>query len=320
MDRDPVPAFPPPPPATERCYRHPDVETGVHCTRCGKAICPACMIPAPVGHHCPDCVAEAKREFRQGPGRQMALGSLRRGASVTSILLAAIAAVYVLEVVAGGAARLFEGPPVGRLIDLGASIGCVPDQQGTCVAGIATGQWWRLGSAMFLHAGILHLAMNSWGLYLFGNVEEREVGAPRFLLIYVASGVVAGAASYAFGQPAVVGVGASGAIYGLLGAFVTYNWRRRHLAFFRARLNSIMPWIVLNLVLSFSLPFIDWRAHVGGLFAGGVAGFVAEGAGSASQRRLILIVGFLGLFMVAAGLVVWRTAQLHSEFPGSFPG
>jgi membrane associated rhomboid family serine protease len=278
------------------------------------------MIPAPVGHHCPNCVAEAKREFRAGPGRRIAVGSLRRGFSATTMLLAAIAAVYVLEIVAGGAARLFEGPTVRRLVDLGASVACVSNQDGVCVGGIATGQWWRLGSAMFLHAGILHLAMNSWGLFLFGSVEEGEVGTPRFLLIYFASGVVAGAASYAFGEPGIVGVGASGAIYGLLGAFVSYNWRRRHLAFFRARLQSVMPWIVLNLVLSFSIPFIDWRAHVGGLLAGLVAGFVAEGAGSASQRRLILVVGFLALVAVAAGLVAWRTADLHSTFPGSFPG
>jgi membrane associated rhomboid family serine protease len=278
------------------------------------------MIAAPVGHHCPDCVAEAKREFRHGPGRRVAVASLRRGASVTKLLLAAIAAVYVLELAAGGAARLFEGPSVNRLVDLGASVACVANRDGTCVAGIATGQWWRLGTAMFLHAGILHLAMNAWGLYLFGSVEEGEVGAVRFLLIYLATGAVAGAASYALGEPTVVGVGASGAIYGLLGAFVSYNWRRRHLPFFRARLNAVMPWIVLNLVLSFSIPFIDWRAHVGGLLAGGVAGFVAEGTGSASQRRLILVVGFLALFAVAAGLVAWRTADLHSQFPGSFPG
>jgi membrane associated rhomboid family serine protease len=315
MDREPGPAFPPPPPTTERCYRHPDVETGVHCTRCSKPICPACMIPAPVGHHCPDCVAEAKREFRQGPGRKMALAKVR-GASATTILLAGIVAVYVLEIATGGVGRLFEGPGVLRLIDLGASIGVAELPDGRLV-GIATGQWWRLGSAMFLHAGILHLAMNAWGLYLFGNVEEQEVGTLRFVLIYLVSGLVAGAASYAFAEtPFGVGVGASGAIYGLLGAFVSYNWRRRHLAFFRARLSSVMPWIVLNLVLSFSISFIDWRAHVGGLLAGGVAGFVAEGTGSASQRRMILIAGFAGLLALAVGLVMWRTAQLRDQFPG----
>ncbi len=310
-------SLPPPPSTTDRCYRHPDRETGVHCTRCGKPICPDCMIPAPVGHHCPDCVAEAKHEFRRGPGRRAVVSSVRR-VSATSVLLGLIVAAYVVEVVSGGGADFVSGPGTLRLIDLGASIGLGQLPNGDIV-GIATGQWWRIGTAMFLHAGILHIGLNAYGLYLFGNVEERELGSLRFLLIFFAAGIVGGAASYAFGNFGVVGVGASGGLYGLLGAFVTYNWRRRHLSFFRARLRAIMPWIVLNLVLSFSISFIDWRAHVGGLIAGAIAGFAAEGAGSRQMRLAYLVLGFAGLAAVAVGLVAWRTADLQQLLHQAVP-
>src|SRR5919198_3043877 len=96
---DPTPTLPPPP-TREHCYRHPDVETGVHCTRCGRPICPECMIPAPVGHQCPQCVADARREFREGPARRIrSLGAT----SATRVLLISIAVVFVVELVKGGA-------------------------------------------------------------------------------------------------------------------------------------------------------------------------------------------------------------------------
>ena len=93
MDRaDPV--IPPPPPVDDRCYRHPEVATGVHCTRCGRAICPECMHPAPVGHQCPECVREAKAAFRRGPGRRDAIANAR-GISGVTILLVLLGVGYV---------------------------------------------------------------------------------------------------------------------------------------------------------------------------------------------------------------------------------
>ena len=152
------------------------------------------------------------------------------------------------------------------------------------LVGIAAGQNWRLVTAMFLHAGLLHIAFNAYALWVFGSVVEQELGRVRFLLIYFTTGIVASAASYAFG-PNAVGVGASGAIFGIFGAFVTYNYRRRHLAIAAARLRSAVTLVVINMVLALSIQGIDWRAHVGGFFAGLIAGFAAEGVGSASNRR-----------------------------------
>lgn len=300
----------------ERCYRHPNVETGVHCTRCGRPICPECMIPAPVGHQCPECVNEARREFRQGPGRRIAAATVRRHASATAVLLGLIAAVFLLEVVTGGPGSLMTGPSQLKLIDLGASVALARTPNGDLV-GIAAGQDWRLVSAMFLHAGLLHIAFNAYALWIFGTVVEQELGRLRFLLIYFVTGIVASATSYAFG-PNAVGVGASGAIFGIFGAFVAYNYRRRHQAIAVARLRSAVTIVVINMVITFAVPGIDWRAHVGGFIAGLSAGFAAEGVGTASTRRTILVASFVGLLAVAFALVAWRTSQLRAQFPSEF--
>ena len=271
------------------------------------------MIPAPVGHQCPECVDEARREFRKGPGRRIAVANVRRRASATMLLLVAIGAMYVVEIISGGPGSLMTGPSTLKLINLGASVGVAQLPNGDIV-GIAVGQNWRLVTAMFLHAGLWHIAFNAYALWIFGSMVEQELGRVRFLLIYFVTGIVASAASYAFGPYYAVGVGASGAVFGVFGAFVTYNYRRRHLAIAMARLRSALTLIVINAVLAVAVEGIDWRAHVGGFVAGVIAGFAAEGVGSATDRRLILVVGFLGLLAVAAGLVIWHTNQLQAQF------
>src|SRR5512134_4115782 len=95
MEQQPV--LPPPPPEAAHCYRHPAVAPGVHCTRCERPICPECMIAAPVGHQCPTCVAEARNEYRRGPGRRIAVANAK-AISVTSVLLVLTGAGYVLEI------------------------------------------------------------------------------------------------------------------------------------------------------------------------------------------------------------------------------
>jgi membrane associated rhomboid family serine protease len=284
-------------PTTEYCYRHPHTATGVHCTRCGRPICTECMIPAPVGYQCPECVDRARKEFRRGPGNPV-----RGGVDVTKILLVAIAIPFVLEGVKGGPNALFNGPNGQDLIDLGAMQPFL----------IAHGQFWRLFSAMFLHLGILHIAFNAYALWLFGRMVESEFGHTRMLLIYLVSGFLASVASYAFGPVATVGVGASGAIFGIFGAFIAYNYRRRHLAQAAANLRWAMTLILLNAFLAFAFRGIDWRAHVGGLVAGVACGVVAEGWGSATQRQLIRVAGFVALIALGTAVVVWRTNEIRA--------
>jgi len=312
MEQQPV--VPPPPPTGDHCYRHPDVATGVHCTRCGRAICPDCMIAAPVGHQCPTCVAEARREYRQGPGRRIAVANAR-ATSVTTVLLVLMGVGYLVEVVVGGAGSLLGGPDPVDLVRVGASVG-LASLQGDLV-GIAAGQQWRMLTAIFLHGGILHLLLNGYALWIFGPVVERELGRLRFLLIFLTTGLFASAASYAFAAiPGPVGVGASGAIFGVVGAFVAYNFRRRDLAVAAARLRGLVPFLILNVIFSVSLPLIDWRAHLGGFVAGLVAGVVAEGWGERSTRTVVAVGGFIALTVGAFLLPAWKTSQYREAFPG----
>ena len=292
----------PPPPTTERCYRHPDVETGVHCTRCGRPICPDCMVPAPVGHQCPQCVADARREYRRGPGRRAAVTSVGT-TGATALILAAIGIGYVWELVVAGGPGSFVGGPSGRaLFDAGAMF----------PPAIAAGQWWRIATSIFLHAGLIHLLLNSYVLWIFGAVIEREVGRAATIGVFLATGIFASAASYAFSPVNSLGVGASGAIFGLVGAFIAYNYARRSNVLAQARLRAALTMLLLNAVIGFTIPAIDWRAHLGGLVAGFVAGYVVEPGRPAGRRLALSILGLAGIVVVAVVLVAWRTAQLRS--------
>jgi len=271
------------------------------------------MIPAPVGHQCPECVAEARREYRQGPGRQVAVANLK-ATPVTKILLIAMAIGYLWELaVAGGPGSLFGGPGLRDLIDAGA---LVPVTGGTAlhpVGGIVGGEWWRLLSSIFLHAGLIHLALNSYVLWIFGVEIERQIGRLFTLAVFLVTGVFAGATSFAFAPGFIVGVGASGAIFGLVGAFVAYNYLRRHHVMAQARLRGALSMLLINLVIGFSIPGIDWRAHVGGLVAGLVAGFAVDPSRPAALRRMFAVVGLLALLVGAVALVIFRTAQIDAN-------
>jgi membrane associated rhomboid family serine protease len=284
----------------EFCYRHPREQTGVHCTRCERPICPECMIPAPVGYQCPECVARARREFREGPGRRVRTARARL--SATRALLVVILAVYVIEIVVGGPNALVEGPSGQKLFELGAMFPLA----------IANGQWWRLFTSMFLHEGLFHIAFNAYALWIFGTVVEDALGSARFLLIFFVTGFLASATSYAFGPVTGLSVGASGAIFGVFGAFVAYNFRRRHLAQAAANLRGAMLLILLNALLAFAYGRIDWRAHVGGFVAGLAAGYLAEGWGTRRQRTAVTVIGFCILFLAGIALVAVRTAQIQA--------
>jgi membrane associated rhomboid family serine protease len=297
MAEDQLPA--PPAPTIEVCYRHPSVQTRVHCTRCERPICPDCMIPAPVGFQCPECVEEARREFRKGPGRPF-----RGGISVTKALLVAIAIPFVIEIVVGGPRALFD-PSAQLLFDLGAM----------APPAVADGQFWRLFTAMFLHAGLLHVALNAYFFWLFGRVVESVFGRTWMLLIFLVSGFLASVASYAFGPFLALAVGASGAISGVFGAFIAYNYRRRHLAANAANLRMALTVIVLNAFIAVVYSSIDWRAHVGGLVAGFALGYLADDAVPARQRAVARFAGVATLVALGIALVVWRTAEIRS-LPG----
>ena len=272
----------------EVCYRHPNEETRVHCTRCGRPICPDCMMPAPVGHHCPSCVAEGSKEQRR-----IRRSTFRRPRSVTTVILVVNAIVFLVELALGGATGEV-------LVRLGAMVPFL----------VATGEYWRLVTAMFLHVGVIHLLLNSWGLFLFGNLIESAFGSARFLAIYLVTGFFASAASFAFGEVTRVAAGASGAIFGLLGAWLAYNWRRRELFMAQANLRGALLLIAINLVLGFSVQGIDNTAHIGGLVAGVLAGLAAEGAGTRRVRTATRLAGLTLLLLAGVALAGWRVAAI----------
>jgi membrane associated rhomboid family serine protease len=245
------------------------------------------MTPAPVGHHCPTCVAEGRRAVRRARPR------LPRPRSATTALLVIIVGVFGLDVVL----RLVGGI---SLIELGAMI---PGR-------VADGEWWRLITATFLHVGVLHLALNAFGLYVFGSLVEDALGTVRFLAIYLVAGFAASAVSFAFGSPGVAAVGASGAVFGLLGTWLAYNLRRRSLSLARANIQWALMLVGLNLAFGLAVPGIDNLAHVGGLVAGALAGFAAEGVGRRRVRALTGATGFAAIVVAAAALTAWRAASL----------
>jgi membrane associated rhomboid family serine protease len=280
------------------CYRHPKEETRIRCTRCDRPICPACMHPAPVGHHCPGCVGEGRRAVRRplAPIRRL------RRLSLTNLLLIVLAAVFVVEL-ARGATR-----DIGALVSLGAM----------SPLHVAGGQYWRLVTATFLHADVWHIALNVWALTIFGPLVEDALGAARLAAIYLVTGFVASATSYAFGDVVTVAVGASGAIFGLVGAWVAYNLRRHQLSMARANLQWALILVGINVVFGLTVPGIDNLAHLGGLAAGFLAGGAAEGVGRRGVRVATQVVGLVLVAAIGVALVAWRTSQL-ADIPFVLP-
>jgi membrane associated rhomboid family serine protease len=259
------------------------------------------MRPAAVGYQCPDCVREAGKSLPRSR-RALTVGG---PGSVTRALMIINIGVFVFEFVRGGSASLMNGPSGQRLFDLGAL-----DPIAT-----AHGQYWRLFTAMFLHANLLHIAFNMWALYILGGPIESWFGRRRFVAIYFVSGFLASVTSFVFGPVQELGVGASGAIFGLLGAWLVYNYRRRSNPLAYANVRWAVTLIVINLVFSFSFQGIDWRAHVGGLVAGAATGFLAEGFGPRETRGVVAAAGFAGLLLIGAALTIARAAAIrHAGF------
>lgn len=291
----------------ETCYRHPRVATGVHCTRCGKPICPECMTAAPVGYQCPDCVRDARRT---APGRRVRVKFiLGRPGSITTLLLIVNIAMFLVETMLGGTNALLDGPTPDKLFQLGAMY---PPAIAHAVGLPEHHQYWRLITAMFLHIGVIHLAFNMYALYLFGYLIENALGWIRFLAVYFVAGFIGSVTSFAFGPINTVGAGASGAIFGLLGAWIAYNYRRRGTALAEANLRWALMLIAINTVIAVGFRSIDWRAHAGGLVAGVVAGWLAEGFGPRQIRPFVQIGGLLALVLIGVALTAWRVSTFPS--------
>ena len=196
----------------------------------------------------------------QSPSGALALPGADSKVFVTWLLLAINIAVWLLMQFVGG----FFNNDVDLLLRFGAMFGPL----------IAAGEYWRLFTAMFLHAGILHLFLNGFALFIFGRLVEGVYGNLRFTLIYLLAGLAGGVLSYMFNRTAIA-VGASGAIFGILGAFAAYFVVHRHALgeMGRQNLTGLAVIAAINLAIGLAIPGIDNWAHFGGLVGGFVMGF-----------------------------------------------
>ncbi len=201
---------------------------------------------------------------------------MRRKAPVTMALLVVIAIVFAFEALTNA---YDDG---GKLLTMGALSHEL----------VLRGEIWRLVTYMFLHGGWTHWLANSWALYQLGTLYEALFGSKRFAAIYFATGIIAGVAS-AVHHPGPA-VGASGAVFGIMGAFFFSIWRSplyRRQPWTRGLLGQLLFWIAVNIYIGYRLPFIDNTAHVGGLIAGLIMGLIPHRVPPPPPRESVIDVG-----------------------------
>ncbi len=247
----------------------------MHCSNCGRAICPDCMTPTPVGMRCPECSRDRTK--------------VRTLRSTTSepVVTYALIAINVIAFLAEGRLGSFGSSAGGStLYDKGVLYGPF----------VANGDWWRIVTSGFLHANLLHIGFNMYLLYLLGNMVEPAIGSLRFGLAYLVS-LLAGSFGVLLISPNSAAVGASGAVFGLMG-LAAVELRSRGINPFETGIGGL---IVLNLVFSFVFPGIAIGAHIGGLIGGAMIGLLFA---TADRRRIP------GSAALAAGVVLAGAAAV----------
>jgi membrane associated rhomboid family serine protease len=266
---------------TQTCDRHPDRETRVSCSSCGRPICPECMTPTPVGMRCPECSRQRTKVVRNPtgtPGQASAFPA-------TIALIAINVIVYLIEIANGGGGL---NNPSGRMIENFGLFGPF----------VHEGEIYRLVTAGFLHASLFHIGFNMLLLFFLGRLLEPALGTTRFLVLYFAS-LLAGSLGALILEPNSLGIGASGAIFGLAGAtFVIARGRGME-----ALAGQIGFLIVFNLIFSFSARNISIGAHVGGLIGGVICALaiVAGEKGMLGPNRRALEIAA----MIAVGAITF---------------
>lgn len=262
------------------CYRHHDRVAGVRCQRCERPICPACMRQASVGFQCPECVAAR-------PQRVVTSSQLFRGhheVVVGKVIIAINVAVWALMTVLSRNPYGAGGP----VLEHGALWGPL----------VASGEWWRLFSGAFLHSGIFHLGMNMLLLWFLSQELEPALGRLRFAVLYVVS-LIGGSLGVMVIDPLAPTVGASGAVFGLMGALIVLQLRAKQ----NPWQSGIGGLVAINLVLTFLIPGISIGGHIGGLLAGAAAGAVLQPRAWPQQGavlRTTVVVGLGATLLVAA--------------------
>ena len=277
------------------CYRHPGRETYVSCVRCERYACPDCMRAASVGQQCVECVGEGARSTRQP--RTTFGGRTVTGAVVTWTLVAINVAVFLVA---------WARPAIiNDLAMLGYTAGGPPH-------GVAAGEWYRLITSAFVvpgaglsGLGFVDILFNMWALVFVGPTLEGLLGRIRFLAVYLLSAVGGGVMYYYLAPHDQLAAGASGAIYGLFGAWFVVSRR------LRADTRGIVALIAINLVISFVWHAIAWQAHIGGLLTGALL-TAAYAYAPRRNRAAFQIAATVLVVVIIAVAVAVRNAQLTS--------
>jgi membrane associated rhomboid family serine protease len=281
------------------CYRHPDRETYVSCVRCGRYACPDCMRSASVGQQCVDCVGAGARSTRQATtafgGRPAA------NAVVTWTLVAINVAVFLVT---------WVRPSIVNNLEL---LGRASYTYGGAPHGVAAGEWYRLITSSFLAPatglsglGFVDILFNMWALVFVGPSLEGLLGRVRFLAVYLLSAVGGGVMYYFLAPPNNPAVGASGAIFGLFGAWFVVSRR------LRLDTRGIVMLIAINLALSFFFHnVIAWQDHIGGLLTGAL--LTAAYAYAPRKNRTAVQVAAT---IVVAALIVVAVAVRNGQLTG----
>jgi membrane associated rhomboid family serine protease len=230
----------------EVCYRHPNRETGVRCSNCERPICPDCMTSTPVGMRCPECARQSTKV--------RTMRSMTDEPTLTYLLIGMNVLVGVGSLFGGGG-----GVTESALIGDG----------GLSAATVADGEYWRLVTSGFLHAGLFHLLANMLALWILGSMLEPALGRRRFAIVYIVS-LLCGSFGALLLSPDNNTVGASGAVFGLMGAAAVYARSRG----FSLMESGLGLWIGLNLVITFTVPRISIGGHLGGIVGGALVALV----------------------------------------------
>jgi membrane associated rhomboid family serine protease len=284
------------------CYRHPDRETHIRCQRCSRPICPDCMHPAAVGFQCQECFKEGVRSTRTA---RTAYGGRRPGtaALVTKVLIGLNAVVFLLVAATGGN----RSQLLHKLWLLPESACTQVSFDGRClttVPGVADGAYYQLLTSMFTHVQVWHIGFNMLALFLLGPQLELVLGRARFLALYLLAGLVGSTTVYWLAGVHSPTVGASGALFGLMGALLVVALK------VRGDVQGLLVLVAVNVAITvFGAGFISWQGHLGGFVGGTVLGAVLVYA----PRKRRSLWQALGCAVVAVGIVVavaLRTAML----------
>lgn len=275
---------------TRTCYRHEGRETGRSCTRCGRPACPDCLTQAPVGHHCPECIGEARPQIRHVRRVRWRASAGRPGSAGVQPVVAALVALNVVIFVV----KLASPTVDGRFAD-------VP-------LAVASGQWYRLVTAAFLHANLVHLGLNMLSLVIVGRELEVVLGKVRFLALYLVSALGGSVCFFAFGSPQSFALGASTATFGLFAALFVVARARQ------IDTGQIVMLIVFNLFLGLAVPGIDNLGHIGGLLTGAAVAYGYEWAETLRHpTRLVAQAGAVVAVVAMLSMVVAvRAPQVRS--------